>query len=150
MEALAGVTAHIRFDLGVALVQTFKDIKGSILAATEAQVADYKVLDQIFAEQIPSLRREMLDGNPIADFIDSALGDWDDVVQAAAVAEARKESWERAERLWPLWDRPDRYAAEIRSLDGRTKSEIDSLFLTLDNPIGNLILGSGLFWGAED
>lgn len=141
---LAGVTAHIRFDLGVGVVLAFRDVRGSVLEASEKQVSDYRALNEIFRKQIPVLRRELVGNNPIAGAADYLSGIWDDVVQSAGLTLAREESWQRAERLWKLLDRPQQYEAEIRDLDEETESIIKRVFGVLDNRFGNWIFGP---WG---
>lgn len=138
--AVAGVTAHIGFDLAAALVRTFKEVGGSILDSSAERIADYNVLNDIFAEQIPTLRRGMLDDNMIAALFDKVTANLDDVVQAETVTAARAAAWDRAKKLWPLWEQPDRYAAEMRSADGWTERVIRTLFFLLDNPLGNYAL----------
>lgn len=150
--AVAGVTAHIHFDLGVALVQTFKDINGSVDDATPEQVADYDMLNKIFKKQIPQLRRGMLEGNVLAGLFDKVTWNWDDLFQAESVKVARQLAWDRATSLWPVRDQPETYADQIRSQDGSTESLINTLFGFLDNRLGNYLLGarSSGFWGTED
>ncbi|WP_395727448.1 DUF5995 family protein [Nakamurella sp.] len=152
LGAIAGVTAHIRFDLGAALVRAFKDIQGSVVAATPEQIADYKVLNEIFAQEIPQLRRGMLEGNLLAGLFDKVTWNWDDLAQAETVTVARQWAWERAESLWPVRDDPDLYADQLVSLDGSTESLISTMFRLFDNWLGNYVLGSRSsgFWGTED
>jgi hypothetical protein len=142
LGAVAGVTAHIQFDLGAALVQTFREIGGPVLDDSSARKADYDILNDIFAEKIPTLRRGFLEGNLFADWFDRLTGTLDDVFQSASIEAARASSWKTAKQLWQLRDDPDAYSAQVRSLDGLTEGIIGGLFFFLDNPLGNRALGS--------
>ena len=142
LGAIAGVTAHIQFDLGAALVQAFKEQGDPVLVDPSARKADYDLLNYIFADKSPTLRRGFLKDNMFADWFDRITGKWDDVFQAASIEAARESSWRTAAQLWALRDDPDRYSAQVRTLDGLTENVIDALFSFLDNPIGNRILGS--------
>jgi len=142
LGAVAGVTAHIQFDLGAALVQTFKEAGEPVLADPSERKADYDVLNDIFADKIPALRRGLFKGNLFADWFDRITGHWDDVFQAASIEAARESSWKTATQLWQLRHDPDGYSAQVRTLDGLTDGIINGLFAFLDNPVGNRILGS--------
>lgn len=142
LGAFAGVVAHIQFDLGAALVQTFKELGQPVLVDPSARKSDYDVLNEIFADKIPTLRRGFLKGNLFADWFDGFTGKWDDVFQAASIEAARESSWQTAAQLWQLRDHPDSYSTQVRTLDGLTAGVINGLFHFLDNPIGNRVLGS--------
>ena len=141
LGAVAGVTAHIQFDLGPALVKTFEKEGEPVLVDVSARKADYDILNDIFADKIPTLRRGLLKDNLFADWFDWITGNLDDVFQAASIEAARETSWKTAGELWPL--RGDAYSAQVRTLDGVTEGVIKGLFSFLDNPLGNRILGSG-------
>lgn len=140
LGATAGVTAHIKFDLAPALVQTFRQVGGPVLDDSPERRADYDMLNDIFAEKIPPLRRGLLKDNRFADWFDRATGNLDDVFQAASIEAARDASWTLAGDLWDLREDADRYAAQIRTLDGRTKAIIVGLFFLLDSPLGDIVL----------
>jgi hypothetical protein len=142
LGAVAGVTAHIQFDLGAALVQTFKERGEPDLVDPSARKADYDVLNDIFAEKIPTLRRGFLKHNLFADWFDRITGKWDDVFQAASIEAARESSWKTAAQLGQLRNDPDGYSSQVKTLDGLTEEVINGLFFFLDNPVVNRMLSS--------
>jgi len=98
-SAAAGVNAHINFDLPFALVTTFADLESEPVDGGE-QHADYLQINDIFAEEIPGLRRGYLDRFQI--LIDMINGDIDDWYQGELVEYTRDVAWRNAQRLWAV------------------------------------------------
>jgi hypothetical protein len=102
--AVAGVNAHINFDLAFALVATWEKLGHA--ADGGPQHRDYLVVNEVFAEQIPPLRRRFLTGWQRC--VDRINGDFDDWYQNMVVECTRARAWDRAQHLWRV--RHDRVA----------------------------------------
>lgn len=96
--AMAGVNAHVNFDLALAVIETCKAIRRDPNSGT--QHSDYQKVNQIFAEEMQTLRQHF--ENECARAIDGAasgvlnlVGDW-------SVEAARDAAWEVAEHLWTI------------------------------------------------
>lgn len=94
--AVAGVNAHINFDLAAALVHTCEEIGAPL--GTGSQRADYDEINDIFAERYKVLRDRFTDG--LADeFDEGGVARGLDFVSGFVVERARDEAWESAERI---------------------------------------------------
>jgi hypothetical protein len=98
-SAVAGVNAHINFDLPFALVTTF-DHLGSDPVDGSDQHHDYLQVNDIFAEEIPGLRRGYLDRWQL--LIDTMNGDLDDWWQGEMVEYTRNVAWRNAQKIWAI------------------------------------------------
>ena len=98
-SAAAGINAHVNFDLPFALVTTF-DHQGGDPVDDSDQHHDYLQLNDIFAEQIPGLRRGYLERSQL--LIDMMNGDLDDWWQGGIVEYTRNVAWRNAQRLWAV------------------------------------------------
>jgi len=96
-SAAAGVNAHINFDLPFALVTTF-DHLGCDPIDDSDQHRDYLLINGIFAESIPGLRRGYLDKWQL--LIDTMNGDLDDRWQGEMVDYTRNVAWRNSQKLW--------------------------------------------------
>lgn len=113
-SAAAGVNAHINFDLPFALVTTF-DHLGMDPVDDSDQHRDYQQINDIFAEEIPELRRGFLDRWQL--LIDTLNGDLDDWWQGELVEYTRDVAWRKAQRLWSVRHDLVELARERDSLD---------------------------------
>jgi hypothetical protein len=97
--ALAGMNAHINFDLCVALDTTCRllDIR---LARGSAHHRDYLRINETLQRVQEQVKREYL--SKLGQLGDEALGRVDDVVAAWKVARARDAAWTHAEALAAL------------------------------------------------
>jgi hypothetical protein len=131
-SAVAGVNAHINFDLPFALVTTF-DHLGSDPVDGSDQHHDYLQVNDIFAEEIPGLRRGYLDRWQL--LIDTMNGDLDDWWQGEMVEYTRNVAWRNAQKLWAI--RHDMIALdkERRRLDN-TATGLGKLLLS---PFGGFL-----------
>jgi Family of unknown function (DUF5995) len=97
--ALAGMNAHINFDLCLAVVDVCQE-RGIEPVADSPQHRDYLRVNEILArveEEVKSrLETELLE------VADDALGRLDDVIAMWSVARARDAAWTHAEVLWNL------------------------------------------------
>ena len=119
----AGVNAHINFDLAVATVDVGRAM-GDTALDTGTRREDYAKVNDIFAEQMDALLRNVLEewaekGLEPEDV--TALGR----LLTRVVATARHFAWEDATELWPLprrseaWAAKERYMDDVASLVGR-------------------------------
>jgi hypothetical protein len=113
--AAAGVNAHVNFDLPFALLRTWEALESG--PWTELQHQDYLLINDIFFEEIPALRRSYLTTCQL--FIDRLNGRIDDWYQDRLVELARNLAWTDAVRLWPIRDNPSALQKAQISLDLR-------------------------------
>lgn len=114
--AVAGVNAHVNYDLAFALVETCRVIGQPLEEGS--QHADYLKINEIFADHMRELRRRFeneferdLDRWFLAGLADDA-GD-------ITVVLARDAAWRRAERLWTLRDSVEAMDREEKAIDWR-------------------------------
>jgi hypothetical protein len=107
--AMLGVNAHINHDLALALVSTWERTG----APTDDVIhPDYLLINDIFFEEIPSLRRRYSTAWQLR--IDHLVGDLDDWSQRVLVSATRAHAWDQARRLWQLrGDSDDLARAEL-------------------------------------
>jgi hypothetical protein len=104
--AVAGVNAHINYDLPFALVATWERIGHA--DDESVQHDDFRTINKIFEDAIPGLRRDFLTGWQRR--IDQLNGGLDDWYENLLVQLTRSRAWTRAQRLWQL--REDAVALE--------------------------------------
>jgi hypothetical protein len=97
--ALAGMNAHINFDLCQALVATCEQ-RGVDLARDSAQHRDYLRVNAILARVEQQVKTRFR--GELIDVADEALGRLDDVVAMWSVERARDAAWTHAEVLWKI------------------------------------------------
>ncbi len=94
--AVAGVNAHINYDLAAALVRTCEEIEAPL--GHGDQLRDYLLINDIFELKYKILRDEFTDG--LVDAIDEGLvARAVDFLNNFVVEKARDEAWESAERI---------------------------------------------------
>jgi hypothetical protein len=125
-SAAAGVNAHINFDLTLAQVTTFAHLESDPVDGGD-QHADYLQINQIFAEEIPSLRRGCLENWQL--LIDTLNGDLDDWTQSELVEYTRDVAWRNAQKLWTIRHDTDALWAERCRLD-RNAAKLGKLLLS--------------------
>ena len=110
--AVAGMNAHINYDLPRALVLTLHELGGAL---DPTRLADYTAVNLVLAQTQPIVRSELLTG-PFAP-LDQGLGDRDNRVAMWGIEQAREFAWATAQTLWavratpieaPFTDRLDR------------------------------------------
>jgi len=110
----AGVNAHINFDLAVATVDTGREVGDPEL---DARRDDYARVNDVFAERMDALLRELLDGRAAQATAGpdrlSALGR----LMTRIVATARHFAWEDAKELWSLPRHSEAWDAKEQSMD---------------------------------
>ncbi|WP_239335841.1 DUF5995 family protein [Frankia sp. CiP3] len=129
--AVAGVNAHVNFDLPFALLSTWKALGSG--PSKEAQHQDYLLINQVFFEAIPGLRRSYLKTWQL--FIDRLNGRLDDWYEDRIVEFTRNLAWTEAERLWSIRDDVEALRRLGNSLDRHTAF----IGCALLSPIGALL-----------
>ncbi|MCU7729177.1 DUF5995 family protein [Actinoplanes sp. KI2] len=110
--AMLGVNAHINHDLSLALIGTWADLG----APTDDLIhPDYLLVNQIFYEEIPPLRRGFSTRWQLE--IDEFVGPLDDWSQRMLVTVTRAHAWDQARRLWALRDDPEDFEQARRAMD---------------------------------
>ncbi|ABP54958.1 DUF5995 family protein [Salinispora tropica] len=128
-SAAAGINAHINYDLPFALVTTFDSLESEPVDGSD-QHDDYLKINNIFAAQIPSLRRGYLDEWQL--LVDMLNGEVDDWYQGELVEYARNVAWRNAKKIWRC--RNDRVAHEQERL--RLDNNAELLGRLLLSPLG--------------
>jgi hypothetical protein len=102
VAAMLGVNAHINHDLALALVATWVDV-----GAPQSDLIhpDYLLVNEIFYEEIPPLRRSYSTDWQLA--LDGFVGGLDDWSQRILVTVTRARAWEQALELWQVRHDPD-------------------------------------------
>jgi Family of unknown function (DUF5995) len=113
--AVAGVNAHINYDLPFALIATWRTLGHSV--AGSPQHGDYLRVNEVFREAIPGLRRGYLARWQL--YVDRLNGTFDDWYQNALIELSRSRAWEHAQDLWPLRDDPERLETQRAELDAQ-------------------------------
>ena len=110
--AMLGVNAHINHDLAIALIATWLEH-----GAPEDGLIhpDYLLINQIFYEEIPPLRRRY--ANRMQMRLDHLVGDLDDWSQSVLVTVTRSHAWDQAARMWPLRHDPEDFAEAMLAMD---------------------------------
>lgn len=112
--AMAGINAHVNYDLAFALVSTLEDLHRSDLDEG-CQRKDYDAVNQIFYGAIPALKWHF-EGRWMRLF-DRMDGGLDDLAGSLAVLVARSSAWDVAERLWAVRKNADELERMRRELD---------------------------------
>ncbi|GIE64333.1 DUF5995 family protein [Actinoplanes palleronii] len=110
--AVLGVNAHINHDLALAVIATWERLG---FPGDGPQHPDYLLVNRIFYQQIPILRRRFATAWQLE--IDRCVGDLDDWSQSILVRATRALAWEQAEILWRLRDDPEDLAQALLVLD---------------------------------
>ena len=110
--SILGVNAHINHDLSLALIATWKRLGHP---GDSGQHPDYLLVNDIFYQQIPPLRRRFATAWQMQ--IDRCVGELDDWSQSILVYTTRALAWERAERLWELQGDEEDYARACTVMD---------------------------------
>jgi hypothetical protein len=109
--ALAGMNAHINFDLALALVRTCRQL-GRTLESPGVR-ADFLAVNAILAAAVQEVRESYLDG--IALQVDRAASPVLDVVGGWSIEKARDAAWLSATVQWALQGEENAYAGYLES-----------------------------------
>ncbi|KAB7745770.1 hypothetical protein GA707_05835 [Nostocoides sp. F2B08] len=109
--ALAGMNAHINFDLGLALVRTCRQL-GRTLDSPGVR-ADFLAINELLAAEVQQVRESFLAGAAVD--LDRAAAPVLNVVGGWSIEAARDAAWLSATVQWALQGRPDAYAGYLES-----------------------------------
>ena len=112
--ALAGMNAHINYDLPIGVRDTCRDF-GIAPVDGSPQHRDYVRLNEILGAVQERVKPWLATG--LIGWIDRTFGRLDDVVAGFSVARARDAAWFHAQILWSMRDDRDLSAAYLRTLD---------------------------------
>lgn len=111
-HAIAGMSAHILFDLPRALVLTVEEAGGELDDPGRRQ--DYEAVNDVLCHTQPIVKEALLAG-PLAS-LDDAMGDVDDRLRMWAIEGAREAAWASA-RVFAALDAPTLRRRYERGLD---------------------------------
>lgn len=101
--AVAGMNAHINYDLPRALVLTAREFGGG-LPDDGPRRADYLAINEVLSRTQPAVKHALLTGAFAA--VDGALGEHDDRAEVWGIARAREFAWASGQTLWALRGTP--------------------------------------------
>jgi hypothetical protein len=110
--AMLGVNAHINHDLSLALIGTWAELGAP---ADDLIHPDYLLVNQIFFEEIPPLRRGFSTRWQLE--IDEFVGPLDDWTQRLLVTTTRAHAWDKGRDLWALRNDAEDFEAARRAMD---------------------------------
>lgn len=112
--ALAGMNAHINYDLPSAVVQTCEELN-LIPRRGSPEHRDYEKVNSILEVVAEQVKQTLATG--IVGEVDQDLGRIDDVIALWSVRKARETAWTNAEILWRLRVSPALNDAFLMNLD---------------------------------
>jgi hypothetical protein len=112
--AMLGVNAHINHDLALALIGTWNEL-GAPEPGDDLIHPDYLLVNEIFYEEIPPLRRGF--STAWQRGLDDFVGPLDDWSQRMLVTVTRARAWDQARRLWLLRHDADDFEQARRTMD---------------------------------
>lgn len=112
--AMLGVNAHINHDLALALIATWNET-GAPEPADVTIHPDYLLVNEIFYQEIPPLRRGFSDEWQME--LDRLVGPVDDWSQRMLVTITRARAWDQAREMWLLRHDLDDFEQARRSMD---------------------------------
>ncbi len=96
--AVAGVNAHVNFDLAISVIDACKALRTEPNSGT--QRADYEKINKIFSEEMQTLRQHYESGR--ARELDGAAAPVLNLISDWSVDATRDAAWEIAEHYWTL------------------------------------------------
>ena len=112
--ALAGMNAHINYDLPIGVVRTSESFAVAPRDGS-AEHHDYLHLNAILGETQEQVKVWLAPG--LLGVLDRALGDLDDVVASFSVMRARDAAWVHAKALWQLRDERELTKTYLETLE---------------------------------
>jgi len=112
--ALAGMNAHINYDLPIGVVQTCEHFEVSPRDGG-AEHRDYLHLNAILGETQNEIKEWLATG--LLGLLDRALGRLDDIVASFSVVRARDAAWVHAKTLWQVRDQAELTRAYLNTLE---------------------------------
>ncbi len=112
--ALAGMNAHINYDLPIGVRETCRAFD-VVPGEGTPQHRDYVRLNAILADVLERVKVWLATG--MLGVLDRAFGRLDDVVAIFSVARARDTAWAHATTLWYMRDEPELTSAYLPALE---------------------------------
>ncbi|HET6480440.1 MAG TPA: DUF5995 family protein [Actinoplanes sp.] len=112
--AMLGVNAHINHDLALALIGTWNEL-GAPEPGDDLIHPDYLLVNEIFYEEIPPLRRGF--STAWQRDLDEFVGPLDDWSQRMLVTVTRARAWDQGRRLWLLRNDAGDFEQARRTMD---------------------------------
>lgn len=112
--ALAGMNAHINYDLPIGVIETCESF-GVSPRDGSPEHRDYLHLNAILGETQEEIKEWLATG--LLGFLDRALGDLDDIVASFSVARARDTAWVHAKALWQVRDQDELTREYLEALE---------------------------------
>ncbi|WP_433307245.1 DUF5995 family protein [Actinoplanes sp. CA-030573] len=140
--AMLGVNAHINHDLALALIGTWNEVGAP---ADDLIHPDYLLVNQIFFEEIPPLRRGFSTRWQLE--IDEFVGPLDDWSQRTLVTVTRAHAWDQARRLWELRNDAEDFEEARRAMD-RAASLVAEFAIVGDRLVNTAGWGVTRTWHA--
>jgi hypothetical protein len=101
--ALAGMNAHINFDLCSAVVATVLQLGAELGSGTQRE--DFERINRVLAAEMREIRHHLQ--TRFEDWIDDhVLGDVDDILAKWSIDAARDTAWDNGQLLWCIRDDP--------------------------------------------
>jgi hypothetical protein len=111
--ALAGMNAHINFDLAAALVQTCEALRTEPNAG--AHHADFEKINTVLAALEQDVRRSFEDGILLE--IDEHFAGIEDLFTNFSILAAREAAWVNTQVLWAIRNEVPLYGAYLNTMD---------------------------------
>ena len=135
VAAMLGVNAHINHDLSLALIATWNEVG----PPTDDLIhPDYLLINQIFYEEIPPLRRGFSTTWQLE--LDEFVGPLDDWSQRVLVRVTRAHAWDQARHLWRLRNDPADFEQARRTMD-RAASLLGEWVIVADRMVNDTGVG---------
>jgi hypothetical protein len=114
MFAVAGVNAHVNFDLPFALIEACRVAGCDLESGTNHD--DYQLINQIFAIHMQQLRQHF-ESRFERGFDKALISKMENLLGDVVVVVARDLAWMKAKRLWQVRDDPARMLRAAKSRD---------------------------------
>jgi uncharacterized protein DUF5995 len=139
VAAMLGVNAHINHDLALALIATWNEVGPPV---DDRVHPDYLLINQIFYEEIPPLRRGFSNNWQLD--LDEFVGPLDDWSQRVLVRVTRAHAWDQARHLWQLRHDDADFEQARRTMD-RAASLLGEWVIVADRVVNDT--GTGVTGG---
>jgi hypothetical protein len=137
--AIAGVNAHVNFDLALALVATWKVVGPPDIAGT--QYADYETINQIFRDEMSYLRRHFED-HFVREFDKSWLEMVSNHFDDMLVVISRNIAWHAGQEIRLLEKKsPEQARSKAESMDRLARLASQAILAPID--LGGVSSGRG-------
>jgi len=123
--AVAGVNAHVNFDLPFAVVTACMEMGRELESGTNRD--DYQMINQIFAKHMRQLRTHF-EGSFLKGFDKARVSRMENLLGDLVVRVARGVAWHKAKRLWRVHDDAAKMTKLAQAQDRREARVSQALF----------------------